>query len=52
MTLVTALAPHSSWRHTMNKTQKLSSVAHLILVSFVDNVIYPKRIAVQQSIFL
>jgi hypothetical protein len=23
----------SSWRHTMNKKQKLSSVAHLIIVS-------------------
>jgi hypothetical protein len=24
----------SSWRHTMNKKQKLSSVAHLIIVSW------------------
>jgi hypothetical protein len=31
-------SPHISWRHVMNKKQKLSSVAHLIIVSFVDNI--------------
>jgi hypothetical protein len=30
---ISRAVPHFSWRHTMNKKQKLSSVAHLIIVS-------------------